>query len=492
MASDLILAETFDMGGRPVQEDRGAVRRLTTAGGLDLTLALVADGVGGEGKGERAAQLALDTFLDQAAQSTEKNVPRLLTRAVQIANQVVFAEVRTSGSKTMSTTLSAAAILTQDGTRTLYVAHVGDSRIYLLRNGKLSRLTVDHTFSTMMNFLGDLAPNFARPSQSEALVRAVGLRERVAVDIGFYVGVSDPDIATARGLKGLPLEPGDSVLVCSDGLVKRARTTGEPLVSPEEIIRALEIRQGARATQALVSLALSRNPEDNISVALVQIPGGAALRKQVQPRIGLYVLSIIVVAVLIALTALSLFMPPTAVSGARQQAVDIGRVTRPDGTESALTTYADIGAVESSLWLKGKTGASIVTLPGARVRFTETNSLTLLDRGALLLRAGDSAPLLLTPGSANLQLTVQSGCLGVKLLSESLVTASCYAGTCGYRLAPGATQTSIDPGKRLLLDLRAQTPAEVISIPADEKQAFRDAVSSLKAADDQRACGIDK
>jgi protein phosphatase len=300
----LVLGEHFDIGNREVYEDRCAVREIVTPGGLHLALAVVADGVGGEDKGERAAQLALDTFFDYLSASADKIVPRLLTRAIQAANQAVFLEVRSSGSKTMSTTFSVAAV--QDG-KMLYLAHVGDSRVYFCRGSKLTQLTVDHTFATMVNRLGELAPAAGTPNRrSEALVRAVGLRERVAVDIGFYVGTHDPEIATPRGLKGLPLREGDSILVCSDGLVKSPDAGGEPFTREHEIVRVLQSKSGSKAAQTLVSYALGRNVDDNVSVALLQVPGG---RNQIDQRLrqwGVVIIAAVMLIFLIILTLVSL------------------------------------------------------------------------------------------------------------------------------------------------------------------------------------------
>jgi protein phosphatase len=307
----LILGEHFDIGNRAVYEDRCATREIVTPGGLHLALAVVADGVGGEDKGERAAQLALDTFFDYLSASADKIVPRLLTRAIQAANQAVFLEVRSSGSKTMSTTFSVAAV--QDG-KTLYIAHVGDSRIYFCRGSKLTQLTVDHTFATMVNRLGELSPSLspavgAPNRRSEALVRAVGLRERLAVDIGFYVGTHDPEIATTRGLKGLPLREGDSILVCSDGLVKPPDAGGEPFTREHEIVHVLQTKNGGKAAQTLVSYALGRNVDDNVSVALLQVPGGRNQVTQHLRRWGIAIAAAALLVLLVVLTLVSLIQP---------------------------------------------------------------------------------------------------------------------------------------------------------------------------------------
>jgi hypothetical protein len=88
--SDLVLAKHVAIGGRKLYEDRVEVSRLQTAGGLQLAVAIVADGVGGEAMGERASQITLDSILNYLPRGTESTVPELLARALHYANQQVF------------------------------------------------------------------------------------------------------------------------------------------------------------------------------------------------------------------------------------------------------------------------------------------------------------------------------------------------------------------------------------------------------------------
>jgi protein phosphatase len=277
--TELITGYHFDIGGRDVLEDRASVQEVTTPANLSLVVAVVADGVGGENKGERASQLAIDTFFHYLRSSPDADVPTLLSRAVQMANQAVHGIAHETGGA--STTMAVAAL--HQGT-TLYVANVGDSRVYLCRNRKLTQLTLDHTFANMMPLQGKMSREAAAANpRAEALMRAIGPRPNIPVDIGFYVNTMEPQVAAERGMAGLALQQGDAILVCSDGLVKTSRRTGHPFVTPDEIIRVLNTQEGESAARSLVSFALGRDADDNVSAAVLQTPDPARTKRAQRP-----------------------------------------------------------------------------------------------------------------------------------------------------------------------------------------------------------------
>ena len=96
MASAILGSDT-NPGGRTYNEDRVEVAHFSTRAGKVLSLAVLADGVGGEARGERASQLAIDTFLAAMRQSDADDVVTMLVAAIKQANQVVFAEARNLG-----------------------------------------------------------------------------------------------------------------------------------------------------------------------------------------------------------------------------------------------------------------------------------------------------------------------------------------------------------------------------------------------------------
>jgi protein phosphatase len=146
----------------------------------------------------------------------------------------------------MGTTLTAAALA---GDHHLQLAHVGDSRAYLLRDGTLEQLTVDHTVVGELVRRGRLTPEQAavHPERS-ILTRAVGLDPRIPVDT--------PD--------SLELQDGDQVLLCSDGLTEA--------VDDDQIAQLLSAGpDGNAACQALIDAANAAGGPDNITVVLLWV-----------------------------------------------------------------------------------------------------------------------------------------------------------------------------------------------------------------------------
>jgi hypothetical protein len=94
------------------------------------------------------------------------------------------------------------------------------------------------------------------------------------VDQGVYLSTTDYGEANASGRAGIPLRTGDSILLCSDGLMKLAPSTGQPLITTDEIALALRTYEGQAAAQALISTALGRipigDPADNLTAAVLQ------------------------------------------------------------------------------------------------------------------------------------------------------------------------------------------------------------------------------
>src|SRR3990170_3757551 len=282
--AEILLGRDSNPGGRKYNEDRCAVEHFVTRAGLRLDVAVVCDGVGGEEYGERAAQLAVDTVLAYLRNSQETEIPRLLTAVVRAANAAVVAEAgRLEGNRGMASTMALALIV--DG-QTLHIANVGDSRIYLCRDGTFQQLTRDHTFANVMVWLGKLSPEAAASNpDADKVMRALGLHPTLQVDQGVYLSTTDYSEANEFGRAGIALQTGDSVLLCSDGLLKNAPSTGQPLITPDEITRTLQTHEGQAAARALISTALGRipvgDPADNISAAVLQTedPSRGALRR---------------------------------------------------------------------------------------------------------------------------------------------------------------------------------------------------------------------
>ncbi len=207
----------------------------------------LADGVGGQERGEVAARTAVESVLAGFRQAPAGEPPgALLERLVQAANTQVYDVGRAAGpgGVNMATTFVACALRFDRAT----VAHVGDSRCYLLRRGHATSLTRDHTVASEQVSLGVLSAGEA----AEAPMRHV-LSRSLGSDL--FVGVEISEHAVL---------PGDVLLLCSDGL--------HGAVTAPDIARAIKHDVDLNATaQALVALANERGGSDNISVQLIRI-----------------------------------------------------------------------------------------------------------------------------------------------------------------------------------------------------------------------------
>ena len=209
---------------------------------VEPPLYVVADGMGGHRGGQVASQLALET-LEELAAGDGGSLAEHVRRANRAVWDRALEDERLAG---MGTTLTAARI---EGSSAL-IAHVGDSRAYLLREGMLRQLTTDHTLVARMVGSGEITEAEAdvHPHKN-VLTRAIGTDEQVEVD-------EDT----------VELEAGDRLLLCSDGL------TG--MVTEDQIQAILEHSDGAtQAADRLVKAANRAGGIDNISVVVLDAIG---------------------------------------------------------------------------------------------------------------------------------------------------------------------------------------------------------------------------
>ncbi len=257
-----------DMGSRINMEDRIEARFLRTSGGLDLFVAMVADGIGGHNCGEVASKLTIQTTFQQISSSgisSPAQIPHMLAEALTKANEVVYRESREDLKKSgMGTTATLAVIHNNK----LYSANVGDSRAYLLRDKSLTQITIDHTWAREMIHQGHLSVEEAEAHpKGGALVRSIGYDERVAVDLGLYLAGDEPE-ERAQQNQGLPLQENDRILLCSDGLIKERRDRPGNFVEDNEIVQIVSKNPPDKAAQALVQKAASRQADDNVSAVV--------------------------------------------------------------------------------------------------------------------------------------------------------------------------------------------------------------------------------
>jgi protein phosphatase len=217
-------------------------------------LFLVADGMGGESAGEVASALAVETvaryllntmpWFFRLEQGHEDDLHGELRATLEACQRSIQAASTAPGRQRMGTTLTMAYLLWPR----LYVVHAGDSRCYLLRGGRLEQITTDHTIAQRMVEQGTLSQEEADQSRwSHVLYNCVGGGSHEI----------NPDVYHAN------LEPGDVLLLCTDGLTK---------VVPDERIRSVLARdeKAEQTCRRLVELANDDGGPDNVTVVVAR------------------------------------------------------------------------------------------------------------------------------------------------------------------------------------------------------------------------------
>jgi len=213
-------------------------------------LLLVCDGMGGAAAGEVASQMAVDSIYDalSGAEPQQRDAfARLVRRSVERANEKIFIQSRDNQSERgMGTTCTVAALVDD----TLVVAQIGDSRCYILRDGKLAQVTKDQSLAWQLIEAGAMTADEAKAFEhANIILQALGVQERVEVV-----------------LSQVQLRKGDVALLCSDGL--------HGPVTDEEILAVLIGEQDLqKAGESLIGKALDRDGPDNITVVLARFDG---------------------------------------------------------------------------------------------------------------------------------------------------------------------------------------------------------------------------
>jgi serine/threonine protein phosphatase PrpC len=241
---------------RPVTDTGKKRRRNEDAFVVQPPLFAVADGMGGAQAGEIASKLAAAALKENGGDSTDGE--RRVHDLIQEANRRVYQRSNEDASYSgMGTTVTVA--LVDEAREIVTIGHVGDSRAYLIRDGRIEQLTEDHSLVAELMRDGRLSPEEAETHpQRSVITRALG---------------TDPDVDVDSF--SVEARPGDLFLLCSDGL-----TT---MVSDEDILDQLERSQEDldSAARALVAAANRRGGEDNITIILFRVMEGAAQAAEV-------------------------------------------------------------------------------------------------------------------------------------------------------------------------------------------------------------------
>ena len=233
---------------RESNQDAFSIQKLSD----DVVLAVLCDGMGGANGGNVASETAVQMISGQLSRGYRNDLSDLSARAlavsaVSVANAIIRDKARKDASlEGMGTTVE--AVIVQDDS--VFIAHVGDSSVFLLTENGMEKLTIDHTRVQQLLSMGEITPEQALDHpQRHWLTRAVGVENSV-----------NPDFITGS------LEKGEALLLCSDGLTNE--------VEQCEIYRILWDALGRNAiqegAQALVEEAKRLGGADNITVAVVQ------------------------------------------------------------------------------------------------------------------------------------------------------------------------------------------------------------------------------
>ena len=229
--------------------------------GFDALL-VVADGMGGHAAGEVASQMTVDGIKrmlaceDLESPDLEGNAfGAFLGKVLESVNQEVWEAGQTPEKQGMGTTCTLAAMRGDQ----LFLAHIGDSRAYLLRGGELHQVSTDHSWVEEAVAMGTLTREEARVHPNRNVItRAIGLDPNAQIDVS-----------------AIPIEDGDLILLCSDGL--------NSMIDDDEIARILKESAPKQVCQALIDAANGHGGHDNTTVVVATIGSARKSTAVTQP-----------------------------------------------------------------------------------------------------------------------------------------------------------------------------------------------------------------
>jgi serine/threonine protein phosphatase PrpC len=224
----------------------------------DLTVAIVADGMGGQAAGEKASQMATEIIPREIGDNIEgttsaDDIRKIVRKSIVQANEEIISMGQLDRDyRNMGTTVVGITWVPRFRDDCLFVAGVGDSRAYLLRDSKIDQLTIDHSLAQALVEAGTITPEEAKEHRfKNVLWKYLGSKE---------VG-EGPDVKT------LFVRPGDRILLCSDGLCG--------VVADERVAQGmLEHQETQSCAEALCQLALDLGSRDNVSCIVIDVVEG--------------------------------------------------------------------------------------------------------------------------------------------------------------------------------------------------------------------------
>ncbi len=235
--------------------------QLSSSNPMPAVFAIVSDGIGGHKAGEIASEMVVNLISKEVAESNGGNPQAVFQQSFYRASEAVFKAAQVDATrKGMGATVSCALVVGS----ILYIAYAGDSRIYLIRDKKIRQLSRDHTWVQEAVEKGILEKSQLKNHPNLHVIRRyIGSNEPPEPDLRLFLR-SDNSDSQARLNQGYMLQPGDIVMLCTDGLTD--------LVQDVEIVAMAQTRPLDKATKAMIDLANERGGHDNITVVLMQLP----------------------------------------------------------------------------------------------------------------------------------------------------------------------------------------------------------------------------
>ena len=228
---------------------------------MPVVVAIVSDGIGGHRAGEIASAMVVNGLSKMAADTAGGNPLALFQESFYRISEEIFKEAGLDATrKGMGATASCAWVVGD----VLYIAYAGDSRIYLIRGANVRQISRDHTWVQEALEKGVLnESNLKNHPNLHVIRRYLGSETPPEPDLRLFLSGQESD-EKAKSNQGLLLNPGDVILLCTDGLTD--------LVQNHEIYPLLQGKTLNQAAQSLIDLANQRGGHDNITVVLLGVP----------------------------------------------------------------------------------------------------------------------------------------------------------------------------------------------------------------------------
>ena len=259
-----VVAKTDDGKEGKNNEDSFSVTayKLSETDDTPVLFAIVADGIGGRNAGEVAAGMAVEMISEAVADSDASQPAEIMQAAIIQASKAIHALGVSEGQKKSMGTTCVCTWIVGDK---LYIAYAGNSRLYMIRGKKMHQVTIDHTWVQEAVDAGALTPAQARIHPNANIIRRhLGDRKGIEVDLRLKLSPDDSN-EKALGNQGAQMLPGDRLLLTTDGLTD--------LVDDTQIYKLIAGNSIEEAAQKLIDAANDQGGKDNITIAIIEVPG---------------------------------------------------------------------------------------------------------------------------------------------------------------------------------------------------------------------------